>query len=110
MDSLGLFMKLNPCTNLQIAKIYRLPQTDSKLKIQKLAVQQQQGTLECGCFAIANAVEICFGVNPEIFCRGTLKLILCCGVLHARLLPSGYCNGNSGAHVQGGRQLDLTSR
>ena len=42
--------------------------------------------------------------------HGTLKLILCCGVLHARLLPSGYCNGNSGAHVQGGRQLDLTSR
>ena len=37
-------------------------------------------------------------------------LNLCCGVLHARLLPSGYCNGNSGAHVQGGRQLDLTSR
>ena len=65
MDSLGLFMKLNPCTILQTAKIYRLPQTDSKLKIQKLAVQQQQGTLECGCFAIANAVEICFGVNPE---------------------------------------------
>ena len=22
----------------------------------------------------------------------------------------GYCNGNSGAHVQGGGQLDLTSR
>ena len=64
-------------------------------------------------------------------CLYTLKVqlivILCCGVGHdcshtadmhdvvmkdvtkMRVSMTGYCNGNSGAHVQGGGQLDLTS-
>ena len=35
------------------------------LKLQKLSVQQQINDQDCGLFAIANMVEICFGNNPE---------------------------------------------
>ena len=65
MDSLGLFMSLNVFTVLQIAKIYSLPQSQSVLQIHKMSVQQQQGTLDCGLFAIAFAVEVCSGRNPQ---------------------------------------------
>ena len=65
MDSLGLFMALNLCTVLQIAKIYSVPKSQSVLHIHKIPVQQQQGTLDCGLFAIAFAVEVCFGRNPQ---------------------------------------------
>ena len=65
MDSLGLFMSLNLFTVLQIPNIYSLPKSQSVLHIHKISVQQQQGTLDCGLFAIAYAVEICFGRNPQ---------------------------------------------
>ena len=57
-------MKLNECTVLQIAKIYQVHKL-SHLKVLKLSVQQQNGMLDCGLFAIANAVEVCYGKNPE---------------------------------------------
>ena len=28
-------------------------------------MQQQEGTVDCGLFAIANAIEVCQGNNPE---------------------------------------------
>lgn len=62
MDSLGLFMPLNV---LQIAKIYSVPTDQSVVEIQKLSIQQQQETLDCGLFSIAFAVEICTGRNPQ---------------------------------------------
>lgn len=65
MDSLGLFMSLNLFTVLQIAKIYSLPKSQSVLRLHKMSVQQQQGTLDCGLFAIAYAVEVCLGRNPQ---------------------------------------------
>ena len=58
MDSLGLFMSLNLFTVLQIAKIYSLPKSQSVLQLHKISVQQQHGTLDCGLFAIAYAVEV----------------------------------------------------
>ena len=58
-------MSLNVFTVLQIAKIYSLPQSQSVLQIHKMSVQQQQGTLDCGLFAIAFAVEVCSGRNPQ---------------------------------------------
>ena len=65
LDSLGLFMPLNQSTVLQIAKIYSVPTDQSVLEIQKLSVQQQHGTLDCGLFSIAFAVEMCLGHNPQ---------------------------------------------
>lgn len=67
MDSLGLFMSLNLSTVLQIAKIYSVPthSHQSVLEIQKMSVQQQHGTIDCGLFSIAFAVELCLGRNPQ---------------------------------------------
>ena len=62
MDSLGLFMKMNVATLLQISKIY--PPSNSVLQLHKLSVQQQDGTLDCGLFAIAFAV-VCLGGSTE---------------------------------------------
>ena len=66
MDSLGLFMKMNVDTLLQIAKIYQPAPCASVLELQKLSVQQQHGTQDCGLFAIAFALmEVCLGSNVE---------------------------------------------
>ena len=65
MDSLGLFMPLNLSTILQISKIYSVSTGQSVLEIKKLSVQQQRGTLDCGLFSVAFAVEICLGRNPQ---------------------------------------------
>ena len=47
---------------LQIASIYKC--NGKTLSIQKLGVQHQDGTLDCGLFAIAYATEICEGRDP----------------------------------------------
>ena len=65
MDSLELFMKMNVDTLLQIAKIYQPAPCVSVLELQKLSVQQQHGTQDCGLFAIAFALEMCLGSNVE---------------------------------------------
>ena len=64
LDSLSLFMSLNKHTAFQVAQIYSIPATRS-LQVKRLSVQQQHGTLDCGVFSIAYAVEICSGRNPE---------------------------------------------
>lgn len=70
-DSLGLFMKLDSTTLLQIAKLYGsiLPSQNASevtsLPVCKLSVQQQIGTLDCGLYAIAFAVDLCMGKNPK---------------------------------------------
>ena len=66
MDSLGMFMKMNVDSILQIAKIYQPATGASVLELHKLSVQQQHGTLDCGLFAIAFAVEVCLGNNVEV--------------------------------------------
>lgn len=52
---------------LQIARIYSrtISLTQPTLEIKILSVQQQTGFDDCGIFAIAYAVEICHGNNPE---------------------------------------------
>ena len=65
MDSLSLFIGLNSSSIFQICNIYKVPRTKSILKIQRLAVQQQQGVSDCGLFAVAYAMEVCAGSNPE---------------------------------------------
>ena len=57
-------MMLNLATFLQICKIYSVPQNHTTLKLRKLPVQQQNGTLGCGLFAVAYAVEVCAGNSP----------------------------------------------
>ena len=61
MDSMALFLSLNNSTILQISKIYRV----STLEIRTVSVQQQKGSLDCGLFAVAFAVEVCLGRNPQ---------------------------------------------
>ena len=67
MDSLSLFKPLNEASILQIANIYNqsIPPSQSLLPVESLSVQQQQGALDCGLFAVAFATEICYGKNPE---------------------------------------------
>ena len=57
MDSLGLLMPLSPDTVNQIANLINT--TKSSFCIEKLSVQQQHGTSDCGLFAIGFAVECC---------------------------------------------------
>ena len=61
MGSLSSFMTFNLATVLQICKIYG---NHTALKLRKLPVQQQNGTLDCGLFAVAYAVEVCMGNSP----------------------------------------------
>ena len=63
MDSLS--MPLNLSTALQICKIYPAPHDRSTLRLKKLSVQQQAGTMDCGLFALAYAAEICYGYSPS---------------------------------------------
>jgi len=68
LDSLAIFNDLNDDTIFQICKIYSpLSSTKGFLKLQKLSIQQQSNNQDCGLFAIANMVEICYGNNPEDF-------------------------------------------
>jgi len=66
MDSLALFSKMNQATVLQIARIYSrtVPPSQSFFTIERLSVQQQDGTLDCDLFAVANAVEVHLNSNP----------------------------------------------
>ena len=59
---------------LQIAKIYSIPPTEHHLRIKKLSVQQQQGTLDCGLFALAFATEICVGGDVQGACFDQKKM------------------------------------
>lgn len=59
MDSLGL--PLADDLILQIASVYKCDGTT--LTIQSTKVQQQSGANDCGLFAIAFAVEYCYGVS-----------------------------------------------
>lgn len=68
IDSLALFGSgPNQSTTLQLSKLYAQTVSSSRsiLNIESLSVQQQSGHLDCGVFAIANAVEVCLGTNPE---------------------------------------------
>ena len=59
------------CNNLyvdaitQIAHLYGMFADKSVLQIRCRSVQQQTGITDCGLFAIAYAVEVCLGRNPE---------------------------------------------
>jgi len=68
LDSLAIFNDLKDGTIFQICKIYSpLSSTKGLLKLQKLSIQQECNNQDCGLFAIANMVEICYGNNPEDF-------------------------------------------
>lgn len=68
MDSVALFGSgPNQSTTLKLSKLYAQTVWSSRsiLNIESLSEQQQSGHLDCGVFAIANAVEVCLGTNPE---------------------------------------------
>ena len=67
MDSLWTEDTLERSVELQIAQIYGPAcAKENSLTIRKLAVQQQQGTHDCGLFAVAYATEVCFGKDPAL--------------------------------------------
>ena len=51
---------------MHIARIYSraVPPSESFFTIERLFVQQQDGTLDCGLFAVVNAAEVCMNSNP----------------------------------------------
>ena len=55
-------------TEVQLASIYVriIPPNSSLLNVEVQSVQQQEGAHDCGLFAVANAVEVCVGGNPEM--------------------------------------------
>ena len=65
MDSLGLLTDLSPNTILQIAKLVNT--NKSSFTVQKLSVQQQTGTSDCGLFVIAFAVGTCLKRMQNLF-------------------------------------------
>ena len=88
-DSLGLFMPLNQHTILQLAKLFYRFEHASQLKLLKVGVQQQIGLIDCGVFAIAYAVELCHGSNPEkvIFLQKQMRQHLYTCLQNKRLTP-----------------------
>ena len=62
MDSMNA-LEMTQETILQIACIYK-PQGNI-LELQRLPVQQQRGSHDCGVFAIAYMIEVCNGNNVE---------------------------------------------
>ena len=66
MDSRALLS--NPITHdveIQIAKIYNPLPTKSSIRVEIASVQQQEDIHECGLFAVAYAVEVCYSRKPE---------------------------------------------
>jgi hypothetical protein len=55
LDSLGL--KINTSLEFQLCKIYG--QNKNRILIKIPEVQKQENRIDCGLFAIANAVEFC---------------------------------------------------
>ena len=64
-DSLSLFKRLTKHMALQLARIYSVPSTHSVLKVKRESVQQQIDNIDCGVFALAFALEVCFGRDPK---------------------------------------------
>ena len=46
----------------------------SALKINCLQVQQQGNSVDCGVFAFAFAVDVCFGLPPNESCYDAIKM------------------------------------
>ena len=54
---------------------------DTIVTVSKVPAQQQHGSVDCGLFAIANIVALCFGFEPNkiLFCQDRMRshLISC---------------------------------
>ena len=72
MDSLGLTMNIGKDLFLQIASIYKCD--GETLIVRKLGVQQQIGTLDCGLFAVAYAIEACLKTDATVLCFDQTKM------------------------------------
>jgi len=93
LDSLNV--KITRSLLLQIASVFKPDKAASKLYINRLCVHQQSGTLDCGLFAIAFAVEICRGNNPrEVeFVQTKMRdhLLTCLELRRFELFPRKKC-------------------
>ena len=47
---------------------------DSALEVNCLQVQQQRNSIDCGVFAIAFAVDVCFGLPPNESCYDVIEM------------------------------------
>ena len=65
LDSTSLFLALSNTAILQLCKIYRVPDYNKELEIVNVSVQQQKGGKDCGVFAVAYALDVCLGKNPQ---------------------------------------------
>ena len=65
-DSMALVSDpITPLIELQLSKIYKPHHSKSSIRVEIASVQQQEGVHECGLFAIAFAVAVCFDRKPE---------------------------------------------
>ncbi|XP_019851196.1 PREDICTED: uncharacterized protein LOC109581489 isoform X15 [Amphimedon queenslandica] len=89
MDSLQLYSRLRKATVNLISHVYRYHTFLKSLKIETLAVQQQEGYTDCALFSIAYAVELCLGNNPENSCfdQGQLRNHLYKCFVNKSLIP-----------------------
>lgn len=59
----SLYSSVSTWTKMQIASILNTPQDNMSLIIKRF--QKQSGAVDCGLFAIAAAISICFGKDPS---------------------------------------------
>ena len=71
-------VKANKILILQIAKVFKVTMDSEYLRVKQLNVEQQEGVVDCGLFAIAFAVQMCYKRNPTlaVFDQKNICLIL----------------------------------
>ncbi len=65
-------IKLNEATLLQFANIVNT--CKSHFEVERVTVQQQRGTADCGMFAVAFAISLCTGSDPVTLTFEQMKM------------------------------------
>ena len=74
---------------LQIAEVFQVTMDSEYLRVKQLNVQQQEGVVDCGLFAIAFAAQMCYKRNPSlaIFDQSKMRKHLFDSIIKGEITP-----------------------